>query len=50
MDIRRFFDRFIDTSSYTDDQLKRLYEEEKEKEKISYFKLNRTTPILKLSN
>jgi hypothetical protein len=50
MDIRRFLDRFFDTSCYTDEQLKRLFEEEKAREKISYFKLNKTTLVSKLSN
>lgn len=31
MDIRRFFDRFIDTTSFTDEQLRQLLQAEKEK-------------------
>ncbi|NRD81158.1 hypothetical protein HPT25_28100 [Bacillus sp. BRMEA1] len=31
MDIRHFFDKFIDTSSFTDDQLRQLLQAEKER-------------------
>lgn len=31
MDIRRFFDKFIDTSSFTDEQLRQLLQVEKER-------------------
>lgn len=31
MDIRRFFDRFIDTTSFTDEELRQLLQAEKER-------------------
>lgn len=31
MDIRRFFDKFIDTTPFTDEQLTQLLQQEKEK-------------------
>jgi hypothetical protein len=34
MDIRRFFDRFIDVTDYTDERLMQLLLEEKEREEI----------------